>query len=39
MKKFITSSFLLISYLSFGQSTAMLEVVLDVGKVCEYLAT
>ena len=39
MKKFIISSFLLISYLSFGQSTAMIAVVLEDGKESEYLAT
>ena len=39
MKKFIISSFILISHISFGQSTAMIAVVLEDGKESEYLAT
>ena len=39
MKKFIISSIILISHISFGQSTAMIAVVLEDGKESEYLAT
>ena len=38
MKKFIISSLILISYLSYGQSTAMIAVVLEDGKESQYLA-
>ena len=39
MKKFIISSFILISHISFGQSTAMIAVVLEDGKESDYLTT
>ena len=38
MNKIITSTLILISYLSFGQSTAMISLVLNDGKETEYLS-
>ena len=38
MKNFIAVSLILISYLSYSQSTAMIAVVLEDGKESQYLA-
>ena len=38
MKKIIASTLLLISYITFGQSTAMIALVLNEGKESDYLA-